>query len=392
MVGRRWLGRDVEREFWAGIRSGLTIAEAARAAGAGEDWGRRVYRDAGGVNPMPCSPPRGRYLQFREREEILVLRAAGHGVREIARRLGRSPSTVSRELARGSGRDGYRASRGQQAADRSRRGPRPTRMGTCPRLRVEVQARLERRDSPEQIAGRLRLEFPDDPEMHVCHETIYRALYVQGRGELRRELARYLRTGRWMRKTRRREGERRGRISDMVMISERPPEVEDRAVPGHWEGDLIIGAEASRSAVGTLVERASGFTLLVHLPDGRGALTVQEALVDKILTLPEQLRLSLTWDQGGEMHRHKAISEATGMDIYFCPPSTPWLRGSNENTNGLLRQYLPKGTDLSVHTPEELDAIAAELNSRPRKRHGYRTPAEVLDQLLSEAAENAGVA
>ena len=387
-MGGRWLGRDVERVFWAGIRSGLTIVEAASAAGAGEMWGRRVLGDAGGVNPMSCKPPEGRYLQFWEREEIAVLWACGHGVREIAGRLGRSPSTVSRELRRGDGKGGYRASRGQKSADRARTGRRSAKLAVNLRLRAEVSARLERRDSPEQIAGRLRLDFPDDPEMHVCAETIYQSLYIQGRGGLRRELAECLRTGRAARKPRRVPGERRGRIADMVMISDRPPEIEDRAVPGHWEGDLLIGSEGSRSAVATLVERASGFLMLVHLPEGRGALSVQQALTAKILTLPEQLRLSLTWDQGKEMHRHKQIS----IDIYFCDPNSPWERGSNENTNGLVRQYQPKGTDLSVHGPGILDNIASELNSRPRKRHGYRTPAEVLDKLLPDASEETGVA
>jgi transposase, IS30 family len=255
-----------------------------------------------------------------------------------------------------------------------------------------VQTRLERRDSPEQIAGRLKIDFPDDPEMWVSAETIYQSLYVQARGGLRRELTAHLRTGRSIRKPRRRDGERRGRIPDAVMISRRPPEIEDRAVPGHWEGDLIMGSTASNSAVGTLVERASGFVMLVHLPDGHGALAVQAALVAKMLTLDQQLRLSLTWDQGREMVKHRAIAEATGLDIYFCEPHSPWQRGSNENTNGLLRQYLPKGTDLSFYGPELLDNIAAELNSRPRKRHGFHTPAEVLDKLLSKATDNHGVA
>jgi IS30 family transposase len=260
------------------------------------------------------------------------------------------------------------------------------------RLRREVQARLMRRDSPRQIAGRLKIDFPNDPEMWVSTETIYQSLYVQARGGLKRELTQYLRTGRSQRKSRRREGERRGRIPGMVNISERPPEVEDRAVPGHWEGDLIMGSTASNSAVGTLVERATGFVMLLHLGDGHGALAVQDALVAKMAALPEQLRLSLTWDQGREMSNHTQIAEATGLDIYFCDPHTPWQRGSNENTNGLLRQYLPKGTDLSFHGPGILDNIAAELNQRPRQRHGFRTPAEVLDELLSTTITNHGVA
>ena len=243
-------------------------------------------------------------------------------------------------------------------------------------LRREVQARLKRRESPRQIAGRLRIDFPDDPEMHVSAATIYQSLYVQARGGLKRELTAYLRTGRARRKPRRREGERRGRIPGMVMISERPPEVEDRAVPGHWEGDLILGSTASNSAVGTLVERASGFVMPLHLPAGRGALAVQDALVAKMATLPEQLRRSLTWDQGRELANHVQIAEATGLEIYFCDPHSPWQRGSNENTNGLLRQYFPKGTDLSGHDAARLDAVADQLNGRPRKTLGWKTPAE----------------
>jgi IS30 family transposase len=336
--------------------------------------------------------PVGRYLSWSEREEISALVHAGLGVRAIARELGRDPSTISRELQRGGTRRGYRPSVSQTKTDLSRAAPRAAKLATNLRLRREVQTRLERRESPEQIAGRLVLEFPDDPEMRVSPETIYQSLYVVARGGLKRELTAYLRTGRSMRKPRRREGERRGRIPNMVMISERPPEVEDRTVPGDWEGDLIKGSTASNSAVGTLVERVTGFVMLLHLPDGHGALAVQDALVEKMATLPEQLRQSLTWDQGSELTNHVAIAEATGLDIYFCDPHSPWQRGSNENTNGLLRQYLPKGTDLSFHGAGILDNIAAELNARPRKRHGFRTPAEVLTELLSKATSDHGVA
>jgi len=344
------------------------------------------------VNPVPITDPVGRYLSFAERERLMWLRAGGLGVRAIARDLGRDPGTISRELARGQGSRGYQASIGQSRVDQGRRQPRAAKLATNLRLRREVQDRLQRRDSPEQIAGRLKVDFPDEPEMWVSAETIYQSLYVQARGGLRRELTQHLRTGRTMRKPRRREGERRGRIPDAVMISERPAEVEDRAVPGHWEGDLIMGSTASKSAVGTLVERATGFVMLLHLPHGHNALAVQQALIAKMLTLDEQLRLSLTWDQGREMCNHRQISKATGLDIYFCDPHSPWQRGSNENTNGLLRQYLPKGTDLSVHGPGILDNIAAELNSRPRKRHGFHTPAEVLTELLSDQTNNTGVA
>lgn len=383
---------EVRRRFWQAIRAGFGPAEAAALVGASRSWGGYVFDEAGGVNPVPVADPVGRYLSFAEREEIMRLDAAYHGVREIAATVGRDPATISRELKRGSTNKGYRASAGQRQADKARREPRAAKLATSLRLRQEVQDRLERKDSPEQIAGRLRIDFPDEPEMWVSAETIYQSLYVQARGGLKRELTAYLRTGRSRRKPRRREGERRGRIPGMVSISDRPPEVEDRAVPGHWEGDLIMGSTASNSAVGTLVERATGFVMLLHLPDGHGALAVQDALVAKMATLEEQLRLSLTWDQGHEMSNHVAIAEATGLDIYFCDPHSPWQRGSNENTNGLLRQYLPKGTDLSFYGPGILDNIAAELNARPRKRHGYLTPAEVLKKLLSSPTDTHGVA
>jgi len=392
MGGRPKTRREVHRRFWAGIRAGLGVHGASADAGMSVVWGRRVLRKAGGVNPTRRAGPVGRYLSWSEREEIAALDHAGHGVREIARQLGRDPGTISRELGRGATVYGYRASVGQVKADQARSGPRAAKLATNLVLRREVQARLRRRDSPRQIAGRLKVDFPDDPEMWVSTETIYQSLYVQARGGLKRELTAYLRTGRSMRKPRRNEGERRGRIPGMVSISERPPEVEDRAIPGHWEGDLIMGSVASNSAVGTLVERATGFVMLLHLPGGHGALAVQEALVAKMATLPEQLKLSLTWDQGREMMNHAAIAEATGLEIYFCDPHSPWQRGTNENTNGLLRQYLPKGKDLAFYGPGLLDNIAAELNSRPRERHGFLTPAEVLDQLLSEAENNHGVA
>ena len=380
------------RRFWQAIRAGCTVEQAAVVAGASPRWASGVFREAGGVNPVPVAEPVGRYLSLDEREEVFRLKGAGLGVRAIARELGRDPATISRELRRGTGARGYQPSVAQAKVDRGRCQPRVAKLATNLRLRREVQARLERKDSPEQIAGRLKIDFPDDPEMWVSAETIYQSLYVQARGGLKRELTTHLRTGRSVRKPRRRDGERRGRIPGAVSISERPPEVEDRAVPGHWEGDLVMGSTASNTAVGTLVERASGFLLLVHLPNGHSALAVQEALVAKMLTLDEQLRRSLTWDQGREMVNHRAIAEATGLEIYFCDPHAPWQRGTNENTNGLLRQYLPKGSDLSFYGPGMLDNIAAELNSRPRKRHDFRTPAEVLEELLSEASTDHGVA
>jgi IS30 family transposase len=380
------------RRFWQAIRAGADVAHAAVDVGASRRWGEHVFGEAGGVNPVPVADPVGRYLCLDEREEIMRLHAAGHGVRAIARAIGRDPATISRELRRRSGTRGYRATVAQAAADRGRRARRHAKLATNLRLRREVAARLERRDSPAQIAGRLKIDFPDEPEMWVSAETIYQSLYIQARGGLKRQLAQHLRTGRSMRKPRRVPGQRRSRIPGMVMISERPAEIEDRAVPGHWEGDLIMGSTASNSAVGTLVERATGFVMLLHLPRGHTALEVQEALVAKMLTLDEQLRRSLTWDQGREMTNHLAISAQTGLDIYFCDPHSPWQRGSNENTNGLLRQYLPKGTDLSFYGAGMLDNIAAELNSRPRKRHEFRTPAEVLEKLLCEATNQPGVA
>jgi IS30 family transposase len=391
-MGKPTFPFEMRRRFWQAVRAGDGVEAAAVVSGGSFRWAKQVFYDAGGVNPVPVADPIGRYLSFSEREEVMRLKAAGLGVRAIASEIGRNPSTVSRELSRGTGTRGYKASVAQASVDRGRRQPRAAKLATNLRLRREVQARLQRKDSPEQIAGRLKLDFPDDPEMWVSTETIYQSLYVQTRGGLKRELTAHLRTGRSIRKPRRREGERRGRIPDAVMISERPAEIEDRAVPGHWEGDLIMGSTASNTAVGTLVERTTGFTMLLHLPHGHSALAVQEALVAKMLTLDEQLRLSLTWDQGREMCNHKAIAEATGLDIYFCDPHSPWQRGTNENTNGLLRQYLPKGSDLSFYGPGMLDNIAAELNARPRKRHGFRTPAEVLDDLLSTHTNTHGVA
>ena len=360
----------------------------------------RWFRERGGVKPPVRQGCRVRSLGFAEREEIALLRASGAGVRQIARTLGRSPSTISRELRRvqhhrGPGdyhRPRYRASTAQTDADRRARRPKPAKLATNLRLRREVQDRLSLNHSPEQIARRLREDFPEDPEMRVSHETIYQSLYVQGRGALKRELTRHLRTGRALRKPQRKEAERRGRIPGMVNISERPTEVEDRAVPGHWEGDLILGSTESGSAVGTLVERTTRFVLLLHLPGSHTADVVAEAMTAKIATLPEMLRRSLTWDQGSEMAQHARIATATGMDIYFCDPHSPWQRGTNENTNGLLRQYLPKGADLSFYGPGMLDNIAAELNGRPRKTLNWRTPAEALDALLSNPANQPGVA
>ena len=376
--------RQVERAFWRLIAEGRPTTEAAEAVGVAVSTGKGWFAEAGGMAPLSLAEPDGRYLSFAEREEIACGRAAKLSMREIARRLGRHPSTISRELGRYDGAGDYRASVAQAGADGRGRRPRPGKLAGHPRLRAYVAHQLaENQWSPEQIAGRLVEEFPDDESMRISHEAIYQSLYVQGRGELRRELARCLRTGRALRKPRRRAGGRRERIPDKVMISERPAEAEDRALAGHWEGDLVLGA-AGKTAVGTLVERATRFVLLLHLPAGHGAEAVRDALVATIGTLPEALRRSLTWDQGSELARHTEITFATDLPVYFCDPHSPWQRGSNENTNGLLRQYLPKGSDMSRHTAADLDAIAAKLNGRPRKTLGFKTPAEELARLLSD--------
>jgi transposase, IS30 family len=319
-------------------------------------------------------------LTLADREELTLGLHAGESFAVIARRLGKAVSTVSREVAANGGRGGYRAWRAHQRAREQARRPKPCKLAS-PRLAAQVGCWLAEWWSPVQIAGRLRAEFPHDPMMWVSHETIYQALYVQGRGELRRELARCLRTGRAKRRPRSRN-ENTGQIRDMVMISERPAEAEDRAVPGHWEGDLLIGGNL-KSAVGTLVERSSRFVLLLHLPGGRDAHLVEQAMREAIGTLPAELARSITWDQGKEMAYHADFTIATGIPVYFCEPHKPWQRGSNENTNGLLRQYLPKGTDLSVHTADDIARIARSLNGRPRKTLGFMTPSEKLAELIA---------
>ena len=343
--------------------------------------------------------PKGRYLSFEEREELMAGLAAREAQAEIARRLGRHPSTISRELARNCPRypngqlrrPRYRASAAQMKAEERARRPKMAKLVVLPPLHDYVQEKLECRErwSPEQIARRLRKDFPDDERMRVSHETIYQSIYVQGRGALRRELATCLRTGRALRKPQRRPDERRGRIKNMVPISERPAEVEDRAVPGHWEGDLVVGKNGA-SAIGTLVERSTRFVMLLHLTDQK-AETVREAIAAQILTLPEALRRTLTWDQGKELAEHVQLRIDTDVEVFFCDPHSPWQRGTNENTNGLLRQYYPKGTDLSVHSQAELAEVADALNGRPRKTLGFDTPAEAMAALLS-AAQTTGVA
>jgi len=384
--GRPAAPRALRAQFWEGIRSGLGVVEAGRAAGVGREIAFRWFMQAGGVKSNGPRPAGGRYLSVREREEIAVGLAAGQSVRAIAAGLGRAPSTVSREIRRNSrGRRRYRALAAQGQAQHRAARPKAARLAQNAALRAWVQDKLEQRWSPEQISVMLRREFPDDPGMRVSHETIYQSIYVQGRGALRRELAACLRTGRALRKPRRKEGERRGKIPGMVMISERPAEAADRAVPGHWEGDLIVGKDG-KSAIGTLVERSTRFVLLLHLPGSHDAATVAAAMSEAMAGLPAQLRRSLTWDQGHEMSNHRQIALDTGLAVYFCDPHSPWQRGSNENTNGLLRQYFPKGSDLSAHRREHLDLVAAQLNSRPRKTLGWRTPAQALDEVLAGAA------
>jgi IS30 family transposase len=354
---------------------------------------------------MPLIEPSGRFLTIVERERVAVGVARGESIRAIARALGRAPSTVKRELDRNRGQSPryrpkrttrpagqlafYSPSAAQGRADRRLTRPKTSKVAANDRLRVEVERMLWLRLSPQQISHRLRGEFPDDESMRISHEAIYRSLFVQGRGELRRELTQSLRSGRAVRKPRARTQREaaaagRSRFSEMVMISERPAEVEDRAVPGHWEGDLIIGKDGA-SQIGTLVERKTRFVILLHLPDRRDANTVADQMIAQMRRLPDHLRRSVTWDQGIEMAAHARITlEADLRDgIFFCDPHSPWQRGSNENTNGLLRQYFPKGTDLSVHTREHLDAVAAQLNGRPRKTLGWETPAERLHKLLA---------
>ncbi|MEI7745728.1 MAG: IS30 family transposase [Chloroflexota bacterium] len=439
--GRPSIARREDRiRFWKAIARGITTEDAAAEAGVSAAVGARWFRQAGGMPSLSLLPFSAHYLTFAEREEIAILHAQQHGVREIARRLRRSPSTISRELRRNastrSHQVSYRATTAQWHAER--RASRP-KLAANPALRDYVQDRLagmivrpdggqiagpavrfigrrhgrrvDRRWakswSPEQISHRLQVDFPDDASMRVSHEAIYQALYVQGRGALRRELVTCLRTGRALRIPRARTaGRGKGFVTPDLLISERPAEIEDRAVPGHWEGDLIVGLNSS--AIGTLVKRTTRFTLLLHLPPmeghgsvartkngpataGHGAEAVRDAIADAIGTLPEQLRRSLTWDQGSEMAQHAQLRIDTGVEVYFCDPHSPWQRGSNENTNGLLRQYFPKGTDLARHSRADLDAVALALNTRPRKTLVWKTPAEALDDLLHSAGQ-AGVA
>lgn len=441
--GRPIPARHVEREFWRLIAAGKSSEEAA--AGVGVSWpvGSRWFRHAGGMAPLPLAEPTGRYLSFHEREELALLKARGLGVRAIARELGRDPGTISRELRRNAatrgGKPEYRATVAQWKAQTAARRPKPAKLVINARLQEYVQVRLSgqlrrpdgtlaagpattwkglnkphRSDrrwatawSPEQISRRLVIDFPDDEDMRISHEAIYQALYIQGRGALQRELVTCLRTGRALRKPRERARNRpQGHVTADVVLAERPAEAEDRAVPGHWEGDLMIGL--NRSAIGTVVERTSRYTLLVHLPrlegygtvppvkngpalGGYGAIAMKDALTATMTTMPSELLRSLTWDRGKELSAHAQFKIDTGIAVYFADPHSPWQRGTNENTNGLLRQYFPKGTDLSRWPAEDLLAVQAAINSRPRKVLGWRTPAEVLDEQL-RSLQRAGVA
>jgi IS30 family transposase len=379
--GNRLSYRD-RLEILARIASGQTQGQVADVVGTTARTVRRVLAAAGG-SPSRRSRrrPRSRLrLSLIEREEIRAGIAAGDSFRVIARRLGRAPSTVSREVGGVAGRGGYRAIGADDRACLAALRPKLSKLASCPRLRRAVVEMLERRCSPRQISARLRVEYPDDAEMRIAPETIYQSLYVQSRGRLRKDLAGYLRSGRGKRRPRR-GPTGRGRIPGMISISQRPAEVQDRAVPGHWEGDLIVG-KANRSFIGTLVERHTRYVLLSYLGNDASTETVTHAIAERIVTLPEHLRLSLTWDQGREMARHVDFTVATGVQVYFCDPHSPWQRGSNENTNGLLRQYFPKATDLAVHDQSELDRVAAELNGRPRQTLHWLTPAEKMSELL----------
>lgn len=433
--GRPEPSRAVQRDFWRRIASGATTADAAEAVGVSWPVGSRWFRHAGGMPPISLDEPTGRYLSVTEREEIALLRAQDVGVREIARRIGRDPGTISRELRRNaatrSGTQVYRAGVAQWKAQQAAKRPKTAKLVDNDRLREYVQERLSgavrrpdgtavagpdtpawkglnkphRQDrrwatawSPQQISHRLKVDFPEDESMRISHEAIYQSLYIEGRGALKRELVTCLRTGRALRVPRSRsQNKPQGHVTADVVISERPAEAEDRAVPGHWEGDLIIGT--GRSAIGTLVERSSRSTILVHLPrlegwgerppvkngpslGGYGAVAMNAALTTSMTTLPEQLRKTLTWDRGKELSGHARFALETGTRVFFADPHSPWQRPTNENTNGLLRQYFPKGTDLSRWSAEDLEAVALAINNRPRKVLGWRTPAEVFAEQL----------
>jgi len=368
--------------IWGLRAEGLSDREIGRRLGLARGSVSNHLARTGGIRPSARRRPE-RCLSFEEREEISRAIARGRSARAIARALRRSHTTIAREINRCGGRRRYRAHAAEREAWRRSRRPRATKLELCPELRRVVEERLGEDHSPEQIAGWLRVRYPDNEAMQVSHETIYRALYVQARGTLKRVLTRHLRRGRSRRYARSQssKGQGQGKLTGMVMISERPPEVEDRAVPGHWEGDLLMGGRTS--AIATLVERQTRYCQLVALPDESGAVEVCEALEQSITSLPAQLRRSLTWDQGSEISEHRRFSVESGVEVYFCDPQSPWQRGSNENTNGLLRQYFPRTSDLSSHSVARLNAVARELNGRPRQTLNWMKPSEVFSRTVA---------
>ena len=379
----RRFSEEERQTIWDMREAGVPVKRIARHLGRQNVSLRKFIADAGGKRPTPRQRSELR-LSLEEREEISRGLAAGDSIRAIAASLGRSPSTVCREVSANGGRKKYRALVADRAACRRALRPKRAKLAQCRRLRGIVERKLEARWSPQQISAWLALEYPDRSEMQVSHETIYQSLFVQSRGALRKELHTCLRTGRAMRRPKTYvKGNRigAGKIKDMVMISERPAEVKDRAIPGHWEGDLIFGKKLT--SIGTLVERRSRYVILLKLPNGHNAEAVRKAMTKRVLTLPAQLRRSITWDQGCEMAQHVQFTIDTGVQVYFCDPKSPWQRGSNENTNGLLRQYLPKASDLSQATQRELDAIARSLNTRPRQTLGWMTPSQAFAEAVA---------
>ena len=388
-MGRLEQRREVLRLFWQCRSGGLSTEAAADAVGMSETAGKREIRKHGGVNPL-VTVPSGRYLSFEEREQIMLMSAQGLGVRPIARAVGRDPSTISRELKRNQrsgGQRPYLATVGQARADLQSARPKKHKLIENLVLADYVAGMMTSRErlSPEQVSARLRIDFPDDVSMRVSPETIYNGIYLQGRGGLRKGLDLYLRSRRTYRRPSNQAEARRKRVPEELLIGNRPEEIEDRLVPGHWEGDLIIGKEG-KSAIGTLVERTSRFVMLLHLPNGHTAQDVAQAIQDTLPALPEQLRKSITWDQGSEMvGAHERVKIDTGANVYFADPHSPWQRGSNENTNGLLRQYFPKSIDLNQFSIEDLDYAAAGLNGRLRKTLDWKTPAQTLEKILAES-------
>jgi len=381
----RRFSEEERQTIWDMREAGVPVKRIAKHLGRQNVSLRKFIADAGGKRPTARQRSELR-LSLEEREEISRGLAAGDSIRAIAEALGRCPSTVCREVNANGGRRKYRALVADRAACRRALRPKRAKLAECRRLRRVVERKLEARWSPEQISAWLALEYPDRPEMQVSHETIYQSLFVQSRGALRKELHSCLRSGRAMRRakayTKGNVGQ--GQLRNMVMISERPAEVKDRAVPGHWEGDLIFGKKMT--SIGTLVERHSRYVILLKLPNGHGAEAVRKAMTKRILTLPAQLRRSITWDQGKEMAEHVRFTVDTGVQVYFCDPKSPWQRGSNENTNGLLRQYLPKSSDLSQCTQRELDAVARSLNTRPRQTLGWMTPSQAFAEAVALTA------